>query len=124
MTAPSDLARVLADLTARSQYETLCTVTARTGGELSRSCDRVQQTLVLLQVAVETGEYHRLPVTTRRHVAKVSEHVMRKHPEHWHLFFEPPTAAQRALQDQLAAAHREASEQYGPSAPLTGRKEA
>ena len=114
MTAPSEIARTLGDAWARYHYETLTTIDTVSEQELSRSCQLVADTLTLLEVAIVTGNYAHVPRDTRVQVSQVSGHVMRKHPEFWHLFFEPPTPAMRAILDQVEAARREATERFGP----------
>jgi hypothetical protein len=115
MTAPSEIARRLGDAWAQYANEFLASIDARCEGRaLSQACGHFRDIRRLLYAAVATGEYHSVPRDVRQAVIEVPVHVRDHHPEYWHLFFDDPGPAARALMDQVEAARRQAEVEFGP----------
>lgn len=114
--SPAEIARWLGDAWARYFREYLAEVDARSGepGErLSNSCAHVDEVRQLLDVAVETGQYHSVPRKIHVAVEGLPDHVRRKHPEFAGLLDAEPGPATLALRDQLEAVRRDAEAQFG-----------
>jgi hypothetical protein len=113
----SELARALADAWLAYAVETLASVDARSGSpSLSQVCPLVADTRTLLgECLAGRLDYHgKAWNAVRFAVLSIPEHLMDKHPEHWHLLFDDPGPAATAAMDQVEAARREAATYFGP----------